>query len=468
MSPRLHIALASILVLALCGLFLPRPATAQYRQVLVQADPGGVMVAASIRFPVGHEADPAGQEGTAFLLARLLEWEGERRLREEFSRIQIDVGRGEFLVTLLAPPETWADAFRTVESLVQEYAPAESELALVRDAHLERLVFQAGAPVREFEIERRRMLLGSSAPGARPSVGNRASIPSVPAGGPAAFRNDHLMRSEAVVALVGPITDSEVAAVVQGPRTEVPSPRSFEEAPPLQPGRTDSLSRDPDSVQRPDAPLDIGPRPRLRLPSAEALPLVIPGGEAGPRAWTSRERSVVDRNLTSTWISVAWPFPAQSPRLLLDFLGRTLHEVVVSDPPEPGFYAAEVAVLEVESTPVLVFSATVDPRTASRWEGRIVTAMGAVADSPPAGAFFELGRRRFRNALFLDSSTPENRSAWLARQYATRGDTPDLHDQIWRISRDSLAGAAAAAGPPRILLFGPAAMMEEYGEWDTP
>jgi hypothetical protein len=466
MTRTLHLAGSATLLLILGAILSPQPISAQdYRQVLVQEDPGGTMVTASIRYPVGFEADPSGEEGTAFLLARLLEREGERRLREGFSRIQVQVGQGEFLITLLAPPERWASAFRTVESLVEGYVPPEADVALIRDQHLERLIFQEGAPVRDFEIERLRLLFGTTSPTARPSEGNRVSVRDLPAGGPAAFRDRYLDRSEAVVALVGPVTGADAGAVVRGPRTEVPSPRSFVEAPPLQPARVVSLAGDtvPEAALRAEPPSETGPRLRLRIPTVGEAALAVPSGDTGSLPWRTGDRSVIDRDLTSSWIAVAWPFPAGSPRVLLDFLGRTLREAVVSDPPDPGFYAAEVEVYEVGGAPVLVFTATVDPRTALRWEARILASMERVAEAPPSGAFFDLGRRRYRNAVLLDLAVPELRAAWLVRQSAAHGEAPDLQNQIWRISRDSLGGAAIGAGPPRILLFGPARMMEEYG-----
>jgi hypothetical protein len=172
---------------------------------------------------------------------------------------------------------------------------------------------------------------------------------------------------------------------------------------------------------------------------------------------------VLERELTSVWISHAVPFPVGTPPLLLDFLASLVLEALTPSPPDPGLYEAGVTALEIGGSPLLVVTASVDPRAGARWESRVSGAVGDLALAPPEGAFFELARRRFRSTVLLDLSIPENRSAWIARQVA-RGDSAELPDpvgDVWRISGPAVAALAANAGPARTLLFGPVGMMAE-------
>jgi hypothetical protein len=414
---------------------VPPPAVAQeHAGVVVQPEPRGTMVALTLRYPAGSAMDPVGEEGTAHLLGRAIEAEAQRRLRGRASRVEVEVGREELLVTLLTPPDGWSEAFREVVRLLDgPYQLSEAEVDALRHRHRERLVFEAGAPVRAFERERTRMVLGAGHPGARDGWGTPRSIDGISPGSLARFQAEHLRRRASVAAVVGPVTESEAAAVVAGPRRVVTSVSPVHRVPPA---------------------------PGLRLRDGSGARHEVPAAAGAASAWTSPDRIALDRELTSTWMAMAWPFPEGTSPVLLEFLGLTLHETVVASPPEPGFYSAEVQVEEAYGRPVLVFSATVDPRVAGRWEDRILEGMASIADSPPSGAFFELGRRRFRNALLLPLAAPEGRSRWLAGQLARTGEIPDQEAELRRMNPEDLAAAAGAAGPPRVLLLGPLAMTE--------
>jgi hypothetical protein len=170
---------------------------------------------------------------------------------------------------------------------------------------------------------------------------------------------------------------------------------------------------------------------------------------------------VLERELTSVWISHAVPFPVGTPPLLLDFLARLVLEALTPSPPDPGLYEAGVTTVEIGGSPVLVVTTSVDPRSGGRWETRVSEAVRDLALAPPEGAFFELARRRFRSTVLLDLSVPENRSAWIARQVARSGsaELPDPVGDVWRISGPAVAALASSAGPSRTLLFGPVGMM---------
>jgi hypothetical protein len=201
--------------------------------------------------------------------------------------------------------------------------------------------------------------------------------------------------------------------------------------------------------------------PVLRLYRTTPTALEVPPEPTGPPAWTTGERRLVDRELTSTWISVAFPFPRGTPDLLLAFLGHLILEELTPTPPDPGLYEAGVEQLRLRDSPVVVVTASVDPRVAAEWEERLSRAFRELAEAPPAGAFFELARRRFRSELLLELALPERRARWLARRTATATDTSiDLTTGVWSLRRTEVGGAAAAAGPSRTILMGPLQMMD--------
>lgn len=486
-TPSLRFVLTSILMGTLLALWTPSgssasvetlhaplsPSTTQaqpYNQVVVQADPAGALVAVTLRFPVGSAQDPGGEEGTAHLLGLLLEAEAARRFSQEAASVDVQVDRHEFLVTLLAPPDRWTQLFGELERLVRAASFSGADVERVRRLHAERLQFELGAPGREFEIEQARVIFGSGSPSARPTGGLPASVEGIPSDGPSRFRQRHLDPGQATVAVVGPVAMEDVRRTIPGELRTVPgvSPFRISQPEPQWPPAEDTARAEapPDDTAQAEmaavrAP-EASPGPRTRLREVPPRPLTVPAEPSAAPAWTAGERIVVDRQLTSTWVTVAWSLPPGTPATLMEFLAFALQEELVPSPPDPGLYGAETRVKAVEGKPVLVTALTVDPRVTGRWEERALGALDQLADTPPTGSFFELLRRRYRNALFLELADPEGRSTWLARIAATAPDgrIPDIGTDVWRLSREGLAGLAASAGPPRVLLMGPEAMFQ--------
>jgi hypothetical protein len=119
----------------------------------------------------------------------------------------------------------------------------------------------------------------------------------------------------------------------------------------------------------------------------------------------------------------------------------------------------ESELLWVDHRPILVISASVDPRMAGRWEARILGVLPELASSPPTGSFFDLARRRFRSSLLLSLASPENRVRWATREASRPGSASlEVEGDLWRLDREGVAGAAASALPPRIHIIGPLGM----------
>ncbi len=433
----------------------PPSAELQYGTVVVQSDPSPVAVAVTLRFPAGSAQDEQGKEGTAHLLAQVMEAEANRQLARSPSRVSVGVTRDEFLVSLVTAPGEWQAGLSAVQDLLDGAPLPGAELEAARARQLARLTFEEGAPVRSFELERVRLVRGPQSPAGRPVGGTGSSVETIDLGDLDDFRTRHLDPASATAAVVGPVSRNDVERVLPGEIRTASARSPFQQAGEGQ--RPTARRAGADTLAAPAEPRPAPPRTRLQRDLLS--PLGVPSSPEGPPAWSEGDRREVDREITSVWFAVAWPFPQGTSRSLLEFLALTLQEGLVSSPPDPGLYGADVRVEVLEGRPVLTVSISADPREAARWEERTLAAMESIVEAPPEGSFFELSRRRFRNQVLLDMSGPLERSRWLARIVAEEDEIPDPQADVWRLSRDGLSQAAAAAGPPRIFVLGPLHMM---------
>lgn len=432
-------------------------AQTSYGETLLIPDEGGRMSAVSLRFPTGSAADLPGEEGSANLLGALVQEAANARLVASGGEVLVEVSAEEFLLTLLTPPERWRDGVAVVEGLLfgNDLAQAgASEFEEVRGQIVDVLRFESGSPVRAFEASRSALIRGPGSLGARPPMGSIESVGRLSMVALDRYRMENLNRGTAIVAIVGPVTSQEAEVAFGGPVRTVP----LGGARPLPP------------LPAPEEPSPVSggaPAPDLVTPATQFLPptapdtspLRIPQVPGGPPAWTSGERIEVDQELTSTWIAAAFPLPEGTPSLLLEFLSHLVQEALSPSPPDPGLYQMESSLAWPSEKPVLVISASVDPRAAGRWEERILAVLPEIASSPPTGSFFELTRRRFRSNLLIGLAAPENRVRWAAREAARHGSgSVAVESDLWRLDREGVAELAGAALPPRIHLTGPLGM----------
>jgi len=414
------------------------------RDVVLLPDPAGRVVALTLAFPIGSGLDPRGSEGMAHLLGRSLERTTTERVSRQGGRVEVLVTTDHLLLTLLTPAHQWQQGWAELRRVLWNETISSSLLESVRAEILDRLRFEAGAPGRGFEGERALLIRGSTHPQARPTRGSEGTVLALTAEALEVFRREHLSETTALVVLMGPISVGEVEEVFGGVvRTPVPTPSIPPPAGLLSALPAESLR----AVNLPD--------PALRLPLSAEIPT------EGRMAWTEGARTLLDRELTSTWMSVAYPFPAGTPSTLLHFLGHLVVEALSPTPPDPGLYEAATELLQVDGAPVLLISASVDPRITSSWESRLTRAIPELAGEPPVGAFFELSRRRFRSQLLLQLAPPERRTAWVAAELLRDPwGLIDLDLEVWRLDREAVSTVAGRAGSPRILLYGPESMMD--------
>ena len=288
----------------------------QYREAVLDPDPQARVLALAILFPAGSIQDPRGGEGTAFLLGRLLERQGNRVLIRYGASLRIEVSPEEFLITLVSAPNEWREAVTGLDELLYREGLSAPDLESAREELLEVLAFETGAPGRIFERESAIFLLGATHPAARPLRGTPASVGSVTTPDLEAFRSLYLRAEEGVFAGNGPVRAEELSSVLSD------SVRDLGE------GGASVIS-----VAAADS---LAPAPVLRLYRSAPPTLEVPSSPLGPPAWTTGLRVLMDRELTSTWISIAFPFPLGTPELLLDFVGHLIIEDLTPTPPGPG------------------------------------------------------------------------------------------------------------------------------------
>jgi hypothetical protein len=457
---------SAMAALILC-LVAPLPAPGQAPGIVAwEARPGSGTVAVTVRFPVGALQDPAGAEGTAFLLGRVVEAAAMEHLGPRSASLQVDVGLHHLEATLFAPASSWMSSWAEVASLLSTASLPSPAVDAARARVLDEASFQEGSPERAFEAAWNGFRLSGLVPsGTSPSrsvEGRSASLARLDRGALEGWRNASLSWNDAVVAVVGDVSPADLSAMggrrlleltagVRGEAPPAPDP-----APAAAPGTPDPRSLAPDTlVEAAAAGLPLPPPP-LRL-GTPAPALGLPAG--GIVARWSGSREIVDREITSTWMGLAWALPRGTPLVLRDFLAHVVGEALNPSPPDPNLYRARVTLEEVEGIPLLVVVAATDPQAAYAWEARILQALENLSEAPLPGAFLDLARRRYRSTRILEAADPALRSRWVASHLGPDGTLPSVTAESWGLRRSAVAALVEARGEPRILLKGPAAMM---------
>jgi predicted Zn-dependent peptidase len=386
--------------LLLAGLCAPPRAGAQeraYRFTAIEARPGATVTALSFALPTGSHQDPPGQEGSAWLLGRTLSLEIGRSLAPGGFDLSVRVGSATTTVTVLVPPERRLAALRAVDSVLFATSISQEAVTRARADALAALAFESGAPGAEFEAATVAMLGRDDPTWGRPLRGNAAALAQVDRSGLERFRRDHYLRSATAFAAVG-VVDPTIA------------PRELG-----------------------------GARPKE--------PLAPP--------WQSTDRTILIRDVTSSWISVAYPVAPGVARTPLEFVAHLLREQLHHDPPDPDLFEASVSIEEVPAGRALVVRATVTPEASERWEATILGTVRSLAERHTGADGFRWGRRRFRSERLTSEDAPEAVARRVASDLLRDGFARALRAEIWALDPDALAEAVAGLGPPRIVVLGP-------------
>lgn len=386
------------------GAQAPAPATARasladfgltgFADAAVRPHEDGTMVAVAVRIPVGSADDPDGRGGTAWLTARTLEAQAAATLDASDAVLTAEVQRSHTTYTLLATPDAWRQAWLETSVLLFD-APLRPDLfSAQRAALLARMTFERGSPARDFRQEAVAMLGEPGSPWVRPLQGSPATLDSITAAGAEAWRDGAYRRSTGTAAVVGPV--------------------------PPGPERVDAPARD-----------------------------------TVAQAWYVGTRVPLDREVTSTWLAVAYPAPAGTSRTALELVAHMIEEELDPVPPDPDRFGVEVRLEDAPRGTVLVIEASVLPEAADRWEARIQSAVARLSEDVIADDFFRWRRRHFRAHRLLEEARPEAEARRVADDLARSGRVRDLPTEIWSLDGRTLRDTAAALGEPRILRFGP-------------
>jgi len=373
------------------------PDTARYGAVATSLHPRGTVVSIGVRISAGSAADQEGFSGTAWLLGQVLAHRAEAA-GGPGTTVSVDVSPGETLFTILTLPERWFDAWSRVESVIFGALPEGADIEERREELLDDLAFDAGSPVRNFELEALRLISPTGHPWARPTRGTPETLTNVSALSLRLFAANNYRADAATVSVVGP------RGVVS------PSP-----------------------VQAAGAP----------APPATGT------------AWLAGARFELQQDITNTWIAVAWPVAPDVGRTSLEFLAHLLTEQLDPQPPDPDRYSLDVHIEDTPTGPVVMVEAAVCPEAADRWEARILSATDVLAGRVMDEDFLGWRRRRFRTARLLAESRPEAEAVRIARDLVRDGAARLLSIEIWDLDATDLHQAARALGEPRILRLGP-------------
>jgi hypothetical protein len=412
--------------------------------------PRGTMAAVGLHFHGGPERDPVGREGATWLVAQAMRAEIARRVGVAPDHVIARIEPGRTTLVAQVPSDQLDEAREVVRQVVFRDPIPRGTLETVRSRTLDQLRFQEGAPLLGFQTELARFLYGTDSPWTHSVLGNSESVAALdPADVPGLAR------------MLFPEEDAHWAVVTAGgaepPQAPVPSPGA-------------DLPGDPDTVDalegRPGAPPGTDT-------TAAATQTPSPQVSRWQPAWTTSDRLAVSREITNTWVAVAYPLDPGLTFAQRLFLSRALEFALEPQPPDPGLFDARVWIQEGPAGPLLILEAAVFPEDAIQWEARILDTVEGMAETPPQGAFFSFLVRRYRTERALLASDPGEAAFALLEanhlRVSHRGPgapppasgSPSGQEISYRSllrevpDRDGLADTARRLGPPRILVFGP-------------
>ena len=380
--------------------------------LVVSERPWTSAVTVTLSFAGGYGDDARGADGTAWLLGMVLERAARASLAGTGAAADIEVEGDRTWVTLLTTSSDWAAAYGLLTRTLLT-GPLDPALAEEARADLSgQVFFQRGAPVRAFELEAQRMLLGAER--ARAPMGTPASVRGITVEALEATRARIYRLDRTRVAVVGGVAPADGASVVGAHRTMV---RLGEQG---------------------------------WVTEGEPLPPRTSGW-----TWEAGGRTSVADDITNNWILAAYPFSGESPRRPMEFLAHLIGEQIVIDPPAPGLISRRVEVRELPEGPVLQVTLAAQWPTVRAWEQRIVDVVERLSagNLPPNDVY--LTHRRFRSARTLELAEPEREGRRLLIEARTDGGVGELLTPLQGLSSEEIQRAAADLGEPRVLVYGP-------------
>jgi len=389
------------------------PPTGGWGAYGVMSHSWSTVAALTVVLPAGGAQDPEDRGGTAWLLGNTVRDAVVQRLEGSTAEVTVRVGRGHTVYQVLTSPDDWEPAYDALEDALFEGTLDPRDLDRDRVSLQAVMAFEAGAPVREFELEAYRALGGQASSWSRDPRGTSASLTNVTAADLATYRSRHYAREGAVFTIAGAADADQVARAVTGQPRASASGRPF---------------------------------------FGVAEPRSAPDGPA----WIEGERIRLVRDVTSGWISAAFPVDPATPRTPVEFIVHRVRSELMTDPPAPGLFSMEI---ELQPLPTgddaLVVRAAVLPDALGSWERRILETTARMAGELLEPGFLQFHRRTFRNVRLVEDATPEAEGLRGALDLLRDGRIRDLPTEIRSLDGASVQQAGASLGPPRVLVLGP-------------
>lgn len=368
-----------------------------------QHHPEAPLLTVTLEVPVGSDADPSGQEGALSLLGAALAHTAESTASDiAVVRIGSSVGRTETRFTIVVEPERWPDVYPHIHRVLFSSGTTEAAVRAQRNETLERLVFESGAPVREFEEALYSFLAPFDPTWSSPPEGRVETVSELDAPLLEDLRQRHYGAGPSAVATVGPLRLDEVEPVILS-RSVVPE-------------------------------ADAG-----AVRSAEGL---------------EPQRNDV-RNVTNAWVAVSMALPEEADRVTIDLLLHTIRERLNPETPEPGVYWADARVERTPHGPVLLVVGASFPERSAALERDILRTLDVLREGSVDPSLFRRWKRRFRTAYRVVGESPEALGARRLEELRFGGPIEGLDDRLRDLDPSDLASLVSALGAPRILRFGP-------------
>ncbi len=380
--------------------------------VVVNQRPWTAAVAVTLSFAGGYGDDPAGAEGRAWLLGMVLERAARANLAETGATTAVEVKDTRTWVTLLTTSSDWTTAYRILTRTVFT-DPLDPGLAGEARADLSaQLFFQRDAPVRAFELEARRTLLGAEH--ARPSMGTPSTVSTVTVEALETLRARIYRPERARVAVMGGVAPDDAASVVGARRTMA------------------SRTAQGWTVE------------------GEPLPSRAPGW-----AWEEGGRYSVSDEITNNWIVAAYPFSGAAARRPMEFVAHLVDNRLVTDPPAPGLISRRVEVRELPGGPVLMVTLASQWPTARAWEQRVTDVIEFLSTDLLEPDFLDRQQRNFRSTMALELADPGREGRRLLAEAGTAGELGEPLALLEGLSSEEIQRTVADLGEPRVLVYGP-------------
>ncbi|HEX9886938.1 MAG TPA: hypothetical protein VGA70_10645 [Longimicrobiales bacterium] len=390
----------------------PTPTPGGWAAYAAVPHPWSTVVAVTVALPVGSADDPRGQGGTAWLVGESV----AAGVRDRFSgrplHVDVRVERSGTVYRVVTLEEIWPEALDVLEAALfggEFEAPGFAGAKAALEASL---TFESGSPVRDFKRELYTLLSTAGDPWARDPRGTLDTVVPLGAAEVILFRAQHYRMSQAALTVTGAVDPVAVSRRVSG-------------ASPAEPDGT-------------------APVVAAREHEAFTAP-----------AWETGDRLRLAPEVTSSWIGVAFPVRPGTDLTALELFIHRVREELVTDPPAPGLFSAEIGLVFRGDRPIFLVEAAVTPDVTDEWEARILRTAHVLSAEILADEFFGWHRRRFRAARLMEEMAPEDEGVRLALDLLRNGRIRDLPGEIDALEPADMARAAGALGSPRILVFGP-------------